>query len=376
MPAQLGNALTQMMQLKGMRAQNKLAEYQMEQAKAAQAQQQAQQVALQKVFTEYGDPNIAEIGQYNPQVGFALIEMKNNLNQVDPTVIENQVKMSSMIDQAASGGVATYSTLQQLVPQLKGKPYDPQLIAQIVQRNKPYLAALQDMQTAKDKPKYTLINDDGSTQVVEVTTIADKNKYDAMVKAGTARYGEYKAATQLPTERERFLKAGGTYEEWNNIEAKLAAAKNQPDEKQKSIDALVRTFIAEDPSITKDAARAKADRRYAELYSTKNIINIDTAGNEVYTEKQLIGIAEAAFDAKVIGDTLAYEMNAKILTRNGYDMPPMDDLPKNRDDFMERFWGWASKKTFGNKTTPGVAPAPVPSTSPTGLVDDFIRDNK
>jgi len=229
-------------------------------------------------------------------------------------------------------------------------------------------------------PQFKALNDawkevqkTGKPQMVEIKS-GDKVKTYALGDDGNmtllaiAPRFQPRVEPKEPTnERERFLKAGGTYEEWNNIEAKLAAAKNQPDEKQKSIDALVRTFIAEDPSITKDAARAKADRRYAELYSTKNIINIDTAGNEVYTEKQLIGIAEAAFDAKVIGDTLAYEMNAKILTRNGYDMPPMDDLPKNRGEFMERFWGWASKKTFGNKTTPGVAPAPVPSTDPNDL---------
>jgi len=50
MPAQLGNALTQMMQLKGMRAQNKLAEFQMEQAKAAQeqAQRDREEMLLQR----------------------------------------------------------------------------------------------------------------------------------------------------------------------------------------------------------------------------------------------------------------------------------------------------------------------------------------
>ena len=61
MPAQLGNALTQMMQLKGMRTQNKLADFQMQQAKAAQEQAQAQMEASAKLIGSYTDNNQAYV---------------------------------------------------------------------------------------------------------------------------------------------------------------------------------------------------------------------------------------------------------------------------------------------------------------------------
>jgi len=353
MPAQLGNALTQMMQLKQMRAQNKLAEYQMEQAKAAQAQQQAQQVALQKVFTEYGDPNIAEIGQYNPQVGFALIEIKKNLNQVDPTVIENNIKMSSMIDQAASGGVATYSTLQQLVPQLRGKPYDSQLVAQIAQRNKPYLAAWQDIQTSKDKPKYTLMNDDGSTQVVEATTIADKNKYDVMVKTGTAREGEYKKAdkpSDYMARAEAWLaRPENKGKGFLDYDAALATATRAPEKPAKPTDqeTAIQTAMTE-----LKLTRTEATKWYKEL------------GNKIITEGQM-DLDRAMKVTTLLARRAQAEKNGadeRVLTAMDSELEALGILPEvvKQKGLLQKAWDFV----FGS-TEQGTGDS----------VDDFIKDN-
>jgi len=79
MPAQLGNALTQMMQLKQMRAQNKLAEFQMQQAKAAQVQAtRAAEYQRQAMAEIMEDPNsaIAKLAGDNFQGALSIYKLK------------------------------------------------------------------------------------------------------------------------------------------------------------------------------------------------------------------------------------------------------------------------------------------------------------